>query len=320
MSNRRSQLRIAYNSDWAEQSDFGVPLTAGELDALLVTREGGQSHIEPVFTTEDLNDCTTQYLKDLIILHRIARLTMDLEVDKDTLAGLLKYGMGVESGSNRFMLGPTVYILPATTFVVGFADGEDPGIVLSDAVCESLVITGEIEQKFQVRAVFVGRGDMPDADFTFPDCEDLENVLRFDQNAEFIWNGVDYILDTRRIVITINNQVPIRDFPFALGSVDITRALERGDKRIVTVDWVTTGRPNDDLGRQGLTIPPTHHDLSIRIGNPGIVFEAADGMIRPQQGAYQVWEGEVALACLALQITPIRVPGDPSTPLSAVVD
>jgi hypothetical protein len=319
MSNRRIQLRVAYSSIWAEQSAFGVPLDNADLDAVIVTREGGQSHIEPVFKTEDLNDCTTQYLLDLIVLHRLGRLTLDLEVDKDILAGLLKYALGVESGSNRFMLGPTVLILPATTFIVGFADDEDPGIVLSDAVCESLVITGQIEQKFQVQAVFVGRGDMPDADYTFPDCETI-TPLRFDQNAEFFWGATDYIDETRRVVLTYNNNLPLNDFPFSLGSVDIARPLERGDKRTVTIDWTVTGRENDTLGRQGLTIPPTHDDWSLRIGDPGVVFQADDAMIRPSSGQYQVWDGEVSLACLAIQLTPIRVPGDVATPMNASID
>jgi hypothetical protein len=89
MSNRRTQLRVAYSSIWAEQSDFDVPLDPSELDAVMNSREGGQSHIEPVFLTEDLKDCTTQYLLDLIVLHRYARLTLDIEVDKDIMGGLL---------------------------------------------------------------------------------------------------------------------------------------------------------------------------------------------------------------------------------------
>jgi hypothetical protein len=318
--NRRTQLRVAYNPDWEEQSDFGVPLASGDMSAVLPLKEGTQSHIEPVFGTEDLNDCTTQYLIDYIIRTRLARLTLNLEVDKDILAGLIKYALGVQSGSNIRMLSPTTYILPATSFVVGFADGEDPGILLSDAVCESLRITGEINQKFDVQAVFVGRGDMPDADHVFGECITIV-PLRFDDNAEFFWGATDFIQDTRRIVFNHLNNLPLADFPFSLGSIDIARPLQRGDKRTTTFDWVVTGRPNDTLGREAMAAPnPTHKEMSMRIGNPGLQFIASDAMIRPASGAFQVWEGEVALACLATQVTPTKVPGDLDTPLLVVVD
>lgn len=321
MTNRRTQLRVAYAPGFQAQAGFGIPLSPASLTKVLVTREGGQSHIEPVFTTEDLNDCTTQYLLDLIVLHRIARLTLDLEVDVTTLAGLFGMALGTTVGSTVFMLGPTVYVLPATTFIVGFADGEDPGIVLSDAVCESLTLTGRVEQKFQVRAVFIGRGDMLAAvGFTFPDCEDIV-PLRFDQNALFTVNSVEHINDTRAFECTYNNNVPIRDFPFSLASVDITRALERGDKRNYSVNWTVTGREGDTLATAAISVPPTHYDFLIRIADPAgnnVELIAADAMIRPQ-GTFQGFDGEVSMAVLLLTLTPTRVAGDNSTPLSVQI-
>ena len=127
MSNRRTQLKVAYAPGFTLQSGFGVPLTQSLLTKVLTFREGGQSHIEPIFRTEDLNDCTTQYLIDLIILHRIARLTLDLEVDQETLGGLLGLALGVVAGPTITMLGPTSFVLPATTLIVGF---EPPAIVV----------------------------------------------------------------------------------------------------------------------------------------------------------------------------------------------
>ncbi len=320
MSNRRIQLRVAAATGLTAQDEFGVPLDLGDIDFVFTPREGTQTHIEPIFISEDLNDCTTQYLKDLIILHRYARLTMDLEVNKDILAAIVGKAFGIESGSSRLMLGPTVVILPSTTFVVGFADDEDPGILFYDAVCESLEITGEIDQKMQVRVTWVGRGDMLAAEaFTFPDCEDI-TPLRFDQNASIIIDGEEQILKARRLVFTYNNNIPLRDHPFALGVIDISRPFERGDKRVYTTNVLLEGRIGDDLAAMAITIPPTHVDFSFRIGDPGIVFSALDAMIRPNATTLQEFHGEVSLGVLSLLMTPTRVSGEISTPFSAEVD
>lgn len=317
-TNRRTQLKVAYAPGFTVQTGFGVPLSPSALTKVLNSREGGQSHIEPVFKTEDLKDCTTQYLLDLIVLHRVARLTLDLEVDQEVLGGLLGLAFG-NSGASVTMLGATTYILPATTLIVGFADGDDPGIVLSDAVVDQITLTGRIDQKFQVRVVFIGRGDMiAAAGFDFPECSAI-TPLRFDQNALFTVNGTEYINDTRALEFSYNNNCPINDFPFALGSVDISRALERGDNRAYSVNWTVTGREGDTLGAAAITVPPTHYDFLIRIGSgtEGISLVAADAMIRPQGTNFQTFDGEVSLACLALVLTPILVPGDSATPLTA---
>lgn len=320
MSNRRSQLKVAYAPGFTVQSGFGVPLDSSLLTKVLTIREGGQSHIEPIFKTEDLNDCTTQYLLDLIILHRLARLTLDLEVDQEVLGGLLGLALGTTAGPVITMLGPTAFVLPATTLIVGFDDEDDLGIVLSDAVVESITLTARVDQKFQCKVVFIGRGDMLAADgFSFPDC-DLIDPLRFDQDALFTWNAIEYIDETRAFEFTYSNNVPINDFPFSVGSVDLSRALERGDKRQYNVSWTVTGEIGDDLASQAITVPPTHHTLSVRIGSAteGIEISAADAMIRPGS-PYQDFDGEVSLAVLKLVLTPTRIPGDNSTPITAEI-
>ncbi len=316
MSNRRTQLRVAYSPGFERQSGFGVPLSPSSLTKVLTIREGGQSHIDPLFKTEDLNDCTTQYLMDYIILHRYAKLTLDLEVDAETLGDLYGMALGSVSGDVATMLGPTVYVLPATTLIVGFADGDDPGIVFSDAVIDSIAISGRVEQKLQIKVVFCGRGDMLDAvGFTFPDCETI-TPLRFDNNMEFQVNSIEYKDDTRAFDLSYSNNAPLSDFPFAIGSVDISRAFERGDKRPLSLSWTVTGRENDNLGDAAITVPPTHYPFLIRIGAAlnGVVIEAADAILRPQ-ATLQGFDGEVSLAVLNLMLTPTRVPGDSSTPL-----
>lgn len=317
---RRSQLRVAYAPGFQEQSAFGTALSPGALTKTLVTRDGGQSHIEPVFIEEDLRDCTTQYLIDKIVLHRFARLTLDLEVDQAVMSYLLNAALGVTSGSNVTMLGPAVFDLPHTTFIVGFDGGDDPGIVFKDATCESLTITGRVEQKLQVRAVFVGNGEMLDAvGFTFPECETID-PLRFDSDALFTVNGEERIDDTRGFELTYPNNIPLNDFPWALGLPDVQR-LERGDKRDVKVAWQVVGVPNDTTGAASRTIPPTHWDFNIRIGSAsdGVNLIAEEAMLRPGS-PLQGFDGEVFLATLNIDLIPVRVPGDANTPLRATIN
>src|SRR5262249_4912466 len=107
--------------------------------------------------------------------------------------------LGVRVSNTVTMLQATDYILPFTTFVVGYAGGQDPdpGIVFSDAICESLTITGRVEQKIQVRVTFVGNGAfIAAAGFTFPICQNTP-PLRFNENFSFFLNGVEYTLNTR---------------------------------------------------------------------------------------------------------------------------
>lgn len=313
---RRSQLRVAYAPGFVAQSDMGVPLSPASLTKVMLTKDGGQSHIEPVFLEEDLRDCTSQYLLDKIILHRFARLTLDLEVDADILEDLLGAALGVNSSGTITMLPPTVYDLPHTTFIVGFAGGDDAGIVFSDATCESLTITGRVEQKLSVKAVFVGNGSMLDAvGFTFPDCDTI-TPLRFDSDAQFFVNGTNYISTTRGFELTYPNNIPLNDFPFSLGSIDVQR-LERGDKRDVKLAWTVEGIENDALGAAARTVPPTHYDFDVRIGTD-VHLIAEEAIFRPG-GTFQGFDGEIFLAVLNTELTPVRIPGDSSTPFMATV-
>ncbi len=320
--NSRVQLRVG--AEWTSggfslQSAINVPLSAATLTRILTTREGGQSHIEPFYKKEDIKDCTTQYLLDRLILHRAARLTLDLEVDAEVLGAICSHSLGVAVGDTFTMLGPTDFDLPLTTMVVGFADGDDTGILFSDAATESLAITARTEQKMRVQWVLVGNALMPDAGYEFPECEDID-PLRFDQNAEVNVNGTNYIAQTRGFEFQYNNQIPLNDFPWTLGALDITR-MQRGDFRTAMINWTVEGRENDTLGTAARAVPPTHYDFDILIGSnaEGVRIVAADALFEPQS-TLQGFDGEVSLAVLNTMLTPTRIPGNNATPLTIMVN
>lgn len=320
MSFRRPTLRVAYAPGFAEQSAFGTALSPAALTKVMLTKEGGQSHIEPVSNKEDLRDCTGSYILDRILLHRFARLTLDLEVDTTMLSYLLGAALGVTAGSSITMLPPTVFDLPHTTFIVGFAGGDDPGIVFKDATLESLTIGGRVEQKLSVKAVFVGNGEMIDAvGFMFPDCETI-TPLRFDSNMQFVVDGTDYISTTRSFELTYPNNLPLNDFPFSLGSVEAQR-FERGNDRPVKLTWTVEGIENDVLGTAARRDPTTHYGFDIRIGSgsDGVNLTAEDALFE-YGSPFQGFDTEVFIAVLNTELTPVRIPGDATTPFMATIN
>jgi hypothetical protein len=320
MSNRRTQLRVGYIPGFGSPGSFGETPDAGLFSKVLTTREGGQSHIEPIFAKEDFRDCTTQYLLDKIVLHRYARLTLDLEVDRDLLSAVYYIVLGQGSPASSTMLGPSSFVLPRTAMVVGFAGDENSGILLGDAVGESFKIQGQIENKLQVQLTMVGRGDLAVLDgYDFPDCETI-TPLRFDQDTSISVNSVERVQDTRGFDLSVNNKLPLRDLPYTLGVVDISRPLERGDQRDMTFNWNVLGREGDTLAAAATSVPPTHYPFSLGIGSPGVTISAEDAIVEPQGNTLQGWSGEVSLATLQLMLTPTRIPGDNNTPLHAVQD
>jgi hypothetical protein len=314
-TDRRVQLRVGYAPGFPQTPDFCTPLANDQMTEVLTTREGGQSHIEPLYIQEDILDCTTEYLIDILVLHRYAKLTLELEVDATTLLAMFGLTLGAGSGNDILMLGPTVFALPTTSLVVGFADGVDPGILLSPVVASSLQVTGRVDQKLMIKWELVGSALMPSAGYVFPDCSEI-TPLRLDINTHMTVSGVDRTLETRSFDFNYNNNIPLRDFPWVLGQLDVVR-LERGDKRTCTMAWVLEGRENDADGELLMAVPPTHVPWDLHLGpaiGGGIDLISANSLWRPN-GGLQTWDGEVSIACLNSLLTPTRIPGNVATPL-----
>lgn len=312
---RRVVYKVAYSGAGDTQSAIGTPLLNSQIDTAFTFVDGGQGYIEIPERTEPVTDCTTQYPQDEILLNRHGRLTLRIEVDAATLAILFKWWGGASSSSPYQMLPPTTFALPATTLIVGFADGVDTGMVFQDVGVESIVITGQVNQKFQTTVVFVGNGALQNASgYSFPECTAI-TPLRLDNSTSILMNSVEYKSIVRSFELSMVNNIPMTDFPFPLASVDLSK-LERGDKRPITFKVKILGELNDSNGLAARANPRTHWPVSLTIGT--CTFGIADAIIK-QGSPFGDWADEVNQAAINLLAEPTRVPGDNSTPLQLTV-
>lgn len=311
----RVVYKCAYSGSFLTQSAIGTPLANADIDTAFSFVEGGQGYMEIVERTEAVTDCTTEYPADDILLNRHGRLTLRIEVDETVLTGLFKWWGGKSSSSPYRMLGPTEFDLPATTLMVGFADGVDTGMVFKDVGIESLTITGQVNQKFQTTVVFVGNGSLPNGSgYTFPDCTAI-SPIRLSTTTHLLMNSVDYIDILRSFELALVNNIPMTDFPFPLASVDLSRLI-RGIKRNITLKAKILGRENDSNGLAARANPRTHWPVTLQIG--GLAFEMADAIIK-QGSPFGDSADEVNQAAINLLAEPTRLPGDASTPLQLTV-
>jgi hypothetical protein len=322
---RRSTLRIAYSPTFKKQGVFGTPLSNSELTAVLTARVGTQEHVEVAETIEDVFDCTGQYKVDDIVLHRIATLTIDLEGDAQTVMGFLALwggATGAPSGAGPYvhtvnMLGPTVFDLPVTTMIVGFAEGSDPGVIFQDVACNRITFTGRIGENLRVRIELVGNGALPSAtSFTFPDCTQ-PNPLRFTTGSSFLLNSVEKlnIAGIRDFELVLDNNMPLNDYPFIFSDVDVKR-LARGDRRPCFMRPSILGIVTDALGVAVRAVPKNHWPFTLKIGSSTtyVQIAAADNIVRPRR-PLTAWDGEVAESKLQIELEPDRIPGNAATPL-----
>lgn len=320
---RRSTLRIAYSPTFKKQSAINTPLGNSELTAVLTARANTQEMVEVAETVEDVFDCTSQYKVDDIVLHRMARLTIDLEASAQIVMGFLALWGGVAgapSGSGPYihtvnMLGPTVFDLPLTTMIVGFADGSDPGLVFMDVAVNRITFGGRIGENLRVRVELVGNGSLPAASgFTFPDCTQ-PNPLRFTTGSSFLLNSVEKLSTTRDFELTLDNNMPLNDYPYVFDSVDVKR-LARGDRRPTFMRPGILAILSDALGVAARAVPKNHWPFVLKIGSSTdyVQITAADSIIRLRT-PNTAWDGEVAESKLQLECEPDRIPGNAATPL-----
>lgn len=307
--------KVAYSGVFATQSAIGTPLLNSQIDTAVTFIDGSQSYIDIPERTEDVWDCTTQYPKDDILLNRHGQLTLRIEVDGPTLAGWFKLWGGASSSSPYQMLPPTTFTLPATTLILGFADGVDTGMVFRDVGVESIVITGQVNQKFQTTIVLVGSGALPDASgYSFPECTSI-TPLRLDNSTSIMMNSVEYKDIVRSFELSMVNNIDVSSSAFPLAGVDLTK-LERGDKRPIMFKTKILGTQNDSNGLAARANPRTHWPLALTIGN--LTFEVADAMVK-KGSPFGDTSDDTKQSALNLLLVPTKVAGDASTPLQLTV-
>jgi hypothetical protein len=323
----RSQLYIGYSSTFKKQSAFGTPLGPSEIDKVIPATLNSISHVDLTEQNEAVPTCDGQYPADLIRLHRLARLSIDVQPDAQNVGGILATAGGsaaAPTGSGPYthvisMLGATVFTLPYQTLIVKYQDGSDAGVILQDAITESIELTAQFDQLLRVRWNLVGNGLLPSASgYTLPECS-LIDALRFDSNALMTINSVEYINSTKRYTFSYSNNPPLNDFPFTLASPDIQR-MARGDQRPISLRPSILGALTGTLGAAARTIPVTKYPFTVRIGSAtsGVTIAAASALVKIQN-PLQGFEGEKPEAAVNLDLEPVKIPGNAATPVQFTI-
>lgn len=316
-SPRRSQFRLAYSSIFAVQAGIGVAdwLANGAIDALFNTVPGSEPKLEFVTKDDEIFTCTGQDILDEIVLARSLRLSFELQIDIDTLAGLLFWMFGTISGSDRLMLSETEFQPPATTFILGHDDALGTALKLGDMVGDEIVITGEAAGRINCNVSFRGHGGPTDATgYAFPECSETDPIRLSD--GDFTLNSVSLIDDLRRIEFRYSNKLLFAEDPFTAADVDVTR-MERADQREELFTYTIYGQPGD--AHHLAALAKTKYPISWQIGDgtPGILIDATSAILK--QGDGPGHDGEARRSVLGLVSRPVKISGDADTPVKATV-
>lgn len=314
-SPRRSQLRIAYPGGFETQSDFGVAnwLANGTIDALFNLVAGSEPRLEYVTKEDEIFTCTGQDILDELLLARSIRITMDIEIDVETLRGLLGWGFGVISGNDILMLSETEFQPPPTTFIWGHDDAAGTALKLGDMVLEEIVPSAEINGRIRCTVAFRGHGGPTAAGggYTFPACADA-NPIRL-SDGDFSLDGDSVIEEIRRVEFRFSNRLLFDEDPFTADDIDITR-MERADQREALYTFTIYGQPGDARHLQALA--KTKMPVAWQIGdNPSVTIAAASAILK--QGDGPGHDGEARRSVLGLQARPRKLSGNANTPVKA---
>lgn len=232
---KQSNVFVAYSPVWAAQGEIGTALDTDLLTARLPLARDARPLPTRRVTRDETRDCTGRYLVGRRITSRLALWTLQFpDVTARLTAGLyaMAYGAaGAVTGSSAPYTEPITRLasdkLPATTFVVGAEDSDEPFEVYRDMVLNSLELRAEVRQKLSLTANFIGSADVETLEeFDVPTCGPVPVAL-YPQDRLLTIGGTNYTDNLRSLSHTYNNNVYSNDDPFVWDGIDVAR-LERG--------------------------------------------------------------------------------------------
>jgi hypothetical protein len=312
-SPRRSQARLAYSGAFAAQPEFGTALDDAEIDTLFTLLPGSEPRLEIVTKSDEIIDCTGQFVVDEIVLAKSSRLSFEIEADALIVAGLLGWIMGEVSGADILMLGESEFQPPPTSFVYGHKTGI--ALKFKDMVGGEIKISGAVTERIKASVVFQGNGS-PEAveGFDFGDCT-TSVPMRFSDGA-FELNNIDRMNDLRNIEFSYSNKLLADEDPFTAASVDIAR-MERDDMRDNVFTFTIFGEPGDALHLAAINYEKMPLMWQIGPNTNGIQLIAASTILK--QGGGPGHTGQARRSTLGLIAQPRKIEGDADTPVKATV-
>src|ERR1700759_4225682 len=197
---KQQNVFIAASPTFQAQSEIGSPPAPAVLTVQLPPAINAKPLPSRRVTHDETRDCTGKYLVGRRLTSRLALWTINFPmVTAQLVAGLYGLALG-EAGAPSSGAAPhTSQItraasdqLPATSFVVGAKDSDEPAELYSDMVLNALELRGEFRQKLSMQASFIGSANVTHVDgFTAPACGPTPVAL-YPQDCLWMAAGSDY--------------------------------------------------------------------------------------------------------------------------------
>ncbi len=309
---RGSQFRIAYDPLFTPQSAIGTPNATATLTAVLQVTTRNHIALEQKF--DDVYDCSGQFKVTRNQLSRLARLQVEFDASPLLVKGFLGACMGKPTGTlkiNMGMLPIAEFQPPYLTFVVGFDEGTDTGVLFHSVVVNSFKIMSKSRERIHCSMELIGSGNLTaTSGFSYPACSTVVPIYPAD--GALTINGVNALqandaagTSTVEFNLDYSNNLLVSDDPWQLAQIDPTR-IERADRRTIMFDWKVEGQELDATHAAAIASPSNQWPVIWRIGTTlNNVLLTATKCILSGEGNVQGFEGEAARAVLNLKLEPI---------------
>jgi hypothetical protein len=318
---KQKNVFAAFSPTFNRQPAIGTALAAAVLTARLpLPRENKPLPTRRV-TRVETRECSGKYLIGRRLSSRLALWSIQLDATAQLAAGFL--GLALGAAAEPTGSAPSTHAitrslsdqLPATSFIIGAEDSDEPAELYRDMVLNTLDIEAEARGTVTLRASFIGAADVDTvAGFAAPACG---TIIPVDANDCLLTlAGSDYTDNLRSFAYRYNNNLLAGDDPFPFDAIDLVR-LERGDETSVF-----------QFGIYGTKAHPLYalaeaediEDVTLRIGSAGegtsIIAPGAQFTLQDTPIGYA---GEANRSVINLDATPFSVGGEIPDHVSAVL-
>lgn len=231
---QQKNVFAVFSAIFGVQAELGAPIPQADLTAQLPLAINNKPLPTRRVTRDETRDVSGKYLVGRKLTSRLALWTLTLPaINAQLAAGFL--ALALNDAAEPTGAGPLTHqitrsasdTLKATSFIIGAKDSDEPAELYSDMVLNTLEIRGEVRQKLQLTAGFVGNANPEVLDgYTPPACAPPPVAL-YPQDCLLRVASTDYTDNLRTLLFRFNNNIYVNDDPFPWTNVDPVR-LERG--------------------------------------------------------------------------------------------
>jgi hypothetical protein len=317
---KQRNVFVAYS--YYRQAAIGTALASTVLTRRLPLPRDNKPLPTRRVTRDETRDCTGKYLVGRRLTSRLTLWTIQLDATAETAAWLLALALG-NAGAPTTGSAPHTSaitrlasdVLPATSFIVGAEDSDEPAELYKDMVLNTLDIEAQVRGKVTLRATFVGNADVDIVDgFAAPACAALVPVYAND--CALLIGGTNYTTDLRSFAYSFNNDLATGDDPFPFDAIDLVRN-ERGDESSI-FHFGVYGTKTHDL--YALAELESLEAISLRIGSSteGTTIISPGAQLTLQETPLG-YAGERSRSVINLDATPFSVSNGLPDHVSAVL-